>query len=49
MKATAKTALLIAFTLVVVLILMFGGGPMTGTTLDDGMMGNGAVGGGRWM
>jgi hypothetical protein len=49
MNAAVKTALLIAFTLVVVLILMFGGGTMTGATLSGGMMGNGTMGGISWM
>ena len=49
MNATTKTALLIAFVIVVALLLIFGGGTMTGATLSGGMMGNGAMGGISWM
>lgn len=40
-----KTALVVAFSIVAVLLLLFGSGMMTGTRLGDGMMGNGAMGG----
>jgi len=49
MNATTKTALIIAFTIVVALLLLFGGGTMTGATLSGGMMGNGTMGGISWM
>ena len=49
MNATTKTALIIAFAIVVVLLVLFGGGTMTGATLSGGMMGNGAIGGMSWM
>ena len=49
MNATTKTALFIAFAIVVVMLLLFGGGTMTGVTLSGGMMGNGAMGGISWM
>jgi len=49
MNATTKTALVIAFAIVVVMLLLFGGGTMTGVTLGGGMMGNGAMGGISWM
>ena len=49
MNETNKTALMIAFAIVVVLLLLFGGGTMTGATLSGGMMGNGAMGGISWM
>lgn len=49
MNATTKTALVIAFTIVVVLLVLFGGGTMTGVTLSGGMMGNGAMNGISWM
>lgn len=49
MNATARTVLLIAFAIVVAMLLMFGGGTMTGATLSGGMMGNGAMGGISWM
>ena len=49
MNSTTKTALLIAFALVVVMLVLFGGGTMTGATLSGGMMVNGAMGGISWM
>lgn len=49
MNITTKTALAIAFAIVVVMFLLFGGGTMTGATLSGGMMGNGAMGGISWM
>ena len=49
MNATTKTALVIAFAIVVVLLVLFGGGTMTGARLSGGMMGNGAMGGISWM
>ena len=48
MNATNKTGLVIAF-VVVALCLFFGGGAMTGTTLNGGMMGSGSMGGFSWM
>ncbi len=49
MNATTKTAIVIAFAIAVVLLLLFGGGAMTGATLSGGMMGNGGMGGIGWM
>ena len=49
MNDTNKIALVIAFAIVVILLLLFGGGTMTGATLSGGMMGNGAMGGIGWM
>ena len=49
MNATNKTALVIVFSIVVVLLMLFGGGAMTGATLSGGMMGNGAMGGISWI
>lgn len=49
MNATTKTALVIAFAIAVVMLLLFGGGAMTGVTLGGGMMGNGVMGGISWM
>ena len=49
MNAATKTALVSAFFIAVVLLLLFGGGTMTGATLSGGMMGNGAMGGISWM
>jgi len=48
-NATSKTALVIAFVVVVVLFLLFGVGAMTGGTLSGGMMGSGMMGGISWM
>lgn len=45
MNATNKTGLIIAFVVVAVLFLLFGGGAMTGATLNGGMMGSGTMGG----
>ena len=49
MNETNKAALMIAFAIVILLLLLFGGGTMTGATLSGGMMGNGAMGGISWM
>ena len=50
MNAPNKTALVIAFVVVVVLFLLFGVGAMTGGTLSGGMMGSGQMMGGiSWM
>lgn len=49
MDATNKTVLDIAFAVAVVLLLLFGGGAMSGATLSGGMMGNGVMGGISWM
>ena len=46
MNATTKTVLVIAFAIVVIQLLLFGGGTMTGATLSGGMMGSGAMGSG---
>ena len=49
MDATTRTALVIAFVVVAVLLLLFGGGMMTGTMMSGGMMGSGSMGGINWM
>ena len=49
MNETNKTALAVAFAILIVLLLLFGGGMMTGATLSGGIMGNGAMGGVSWM
>jgi hypothetical protein len=49
MDATNKTVLGIAFAVAVVLLLLLGGGAMSGATLSGGMMGNGAMDGINWM
>ncbi len=49
MNAPNKTVLGIAFAVVVILLLLFGGGAMSGATMNGGMMGNGAMGGISWM
>jgi hypothetical protein len=49
MNATTKTAFVIAFAVVTMLLLLFGGGIMTGTVMSGGMMGSGSVGGISWM
>jgi hypothetical protein len=45
MDAATKTTLVIAFVVVGVLLLLFGGGMATGTMMSGGMMGSGSMGG----
>lgn len=45
MGTPGKTTLIVAFSIVAVLLLLFGSGVMSGTRLGVGMMGNGAMGG----
>ena len=42
---STNAGLVIAFGIALVLLLLFGGGAMTGTTMSGGMMGNGSMGG----
>ena len=49
MDASTKTALVIAFAVVALLLLLFGGGMTTGTVMSGGMMGSGSMGGISWM
>ena len=50
MNEMSKTPLVIAFVVVVVLFLIFGGGMMTGSMMSGGMMGQGWIAGGfNWM
>ena len=49
MDAESKTSLVIALVIVVALLLLFGGGTMTGTVMSGGMMGSGSMGGISWM
>ena len=49
MDATTKTALVIAFVVAALLLLLFGGGMATGTLMSGGMMGSGSMGGISWM
>ncbi len=50
MNESSKTPLVIAFVVVVVLFLIFGGGAMTGSMMGGGMMGQGWINGGfSWM
>ena len=44
MNESNKTALTIAFVVVVVLFLVFGGGAMSGSFMGGGMMGGGTTG-----
>ena len=46
MDSKTKTALVIAFVVVALLLLLFGGGMMTGTMMSGGMMGSGMMGSG---
>ena len=49
MNVNNKTILIIAFVIVVVLFLIFGGWGMTGLRLSSGMMGGWMMGGISWM
>jgi len=49
MDTTSKTALVIALVVVGLLLLLFGGGMATGTSMSGGMMGTGSMGGISWM
>lgn len=49
MNESNKTSLVIAFVIVFVLFLIFGGGAMTGAMMSGGMMGHGWIGGFSWM
>jgi preprotein translocase subunit SecG len=49
MNTTTNTPLLIAFVIVVVLFLGFGGGAMTGGMMNGGMNGGGWMGERGWM
>ncbi len=53
MNESNKTGLIIAFVVVVILFLMFGGGAMSGSFMGGGtgggMMGRGWMGGFSWM
>ena len=49
MNESNKAGLVMAFSVVVVLFLLFGAGALTGTTLNNGMMGSGNMGNISWM
>ena len=49
MNAHNKSALLIAFAVVLFLLMMFGAGTMSGETLSSDMMGTGVMSGISWM
>jgi len=49
MDETNKAGLVMAFSVVVILFLLFGAGALTGTTLNNGMMGSGNMGTISWM
>ena len=49
MNETNKAGLVMTFSVVVVLFLLFGRGALTGATLSNGMMGSGKMGGISWM
>jgi hypothetical protein len=48
MDATTKTALVIALAVAALLLLLFGGASMTGTSMGGGMMGSASPGGIGW-
>ena len=49
MSESNRSPLVVAFAVVVVLFLIFGGGTMTGSMMNSGMMGQGYTGGYSWM
>jgi hypothetical protein len=49
MNTTTNTPLVIAFVVVIVLFLVFGGGAMTGRMMNGGMHGSGGMGERSWM
>ena len=49
MNDISKTALITAFAVIALLLLLFGGGMATGTMISGGMMGSGSMGGISWM
>ena len=49
MDPKSNTALVIAFVVIALLLLLFGGGMATGTMFSGGMMGSGSMGGVSWM
>lgn len=49
MDTASKTALVIVFAVIALLLLIFGGGMATGTMMSGGMMGTGSMGGFSWM
>jgi len=49
MSTSAKTVLVVAFAIVVLLFLLFTGGIATGAMMSGGMMGGGMMGGLSWM
>jgi hypothetical protein len=49
MNESNKSGLVMAFSIFVVLFLLFGAGALTGTTLNNGMMGSGNMGSISWM
>jgi hypothetical protein len=49
MNKSNRTFLMIAFAIIVLLFLLFGGGAMTGAWLGGSMMGTGMMGGISWM
>ena len=49
MDTATKTALVIAFAVAALLLLLFGGGMASGTLMSGGMMGSGSMGGISWM
>ena len=49
MDSTTKTALVIAFVVVALLLLLFGVGMVTGTMMSGGMMGSESMSGINWL
>jgi len=49
MDTSNRTALILSLVVATLLLLVLGGGMMTGTMMSGGMMGSGAMGGISWM
>ena len=49
MDATTKAALITAFAVITLVLLLFGSGMATGTMMSGGMMGAGSMGGVNYM
>ncbi|MHB1687998.1 MAG: hypothetical protein ACYCVH_11560 [Ignavibacteriaceae bacterium] len=49
MNTINKTSIIIAFTIAVVLFILFGGGAITGTMTNNEIIGNGMSAGVYWM
>ena len=49
MNTASRLAIVVAFVILALLLLLFGGGMASGTMMSGGMMGSGSMGGISWM